>query len=303
MRRFKWLSLTAVLAISTAGALWLATAPVPYFSGNEFAGKQGDIHRGRLIFAAGQCASCHASPGQKDRLRLGGGLALASPFGTFRVPNISPDPGDGIGRWTVTDLGNALVSGISPKGEHYYPAFPYVGYTGMSVTNINDLYAYLMTLPQVAGRQPPHDLALIFKIRRLLGVWKLFFFRERATAAVATGDVLHDRGGYLVETLAHCAECHSSRNIFAAIKEDTRFAGGPDPEGTGFVPNITPARIGKWTEEDITRMLETGDTPDHGRVGSSMADVVVNTSMLSADDRAAIARYVKALPARETPRP
>ena len=36
-------------------------------------------------------------------------MALASPFGTFRVPNISPDPIDGIGRWRTIDLANALM--------------------------------------------------------------------------------------------------------------------------------------------------------------------------------------------------
>jgi hypothetical protein len=57
-------------------------------------------------------------------LRLGGGLALASPFGTLRVPNISPDPVDGIGRWRTIDLANALLSGVAPDRRHYYPACP-----------------------------------------------------------------------------------------------------------------------------------------------------------------------------------
>src|SRR5436305_1129727 len=78
----------------------------------------GNADRGKLVFAAGDCASCHASPGQPDRLRLGGGLALASPYGTFRTPNISMDPVDGIGNWTARDLANALLNGVSPSGSH-----------------------------------------------------------------------------------------------------------------------------------------------------------------------------------------
>jgi hypothetical protein len=50
-------------------------------------------------------------------------------------------------------------------------------------------------------------------------------------------------------------------------------------------------------------MLKTGDTPNHGRVGSSMADVVTNTAMLPDGDRQAIARYVKALSPIATPHP
>ncbi|MBY5334941.1 c-type cytochrome [Rhizobium leguminosarum] len=275
----------------------------PRFDSKTAALTAGDATKGKLVFLAGECTSCHATPGQPDRLTLGGGLALASPFGIFRPPNISPDPTDGIGAWSVADLANALIAGVSPRGEHYYPAFPYPSYTGMSLDDVRDLYAYLQTLPPVAGRPPPHDLALPLRFRRLLAFWKLLFFREGKSGATVGGNAAYDRGAYLVETLGHCADCHSTRNVLGAIKPSTRFAGGPDPEGTGFVPNITPRRIGHWSEAQIAVMLSTGETPDHGRVGSSMADVVVNTAQLPQNDRDAIARYVKSLAPRPTPHP
>jgi mono/diheme cytochrome c family protein len=103
--------------------------------------------------------------------------------------------------------------------------------------------------------------------------------------------------------VAHCAECHSTRDLFGAIKPATRFAGGQDPEGTGYFPNITPARIGSWSEQQIAEVLKSGNTPDHGRVGSSMTDVVTNTATLPQSDRDAIATYIKSLPARPTPQP
>jgi mono/diheme cytochrome c family protein len=297
--------ITVIGAASVIGgiALWVVSEPKPFFTPGNPQLKPGNAERGRLVFAAGDCASCHARPGQPDRLKLGGGLALASPYGTFRAPNISPDPVDGIGLWSVTDLANALVSGVSPEGKHYYPAFPYPSYTGMQTEDIEDLYAYLKTLPPVAGKAPPHDLYLFARIRRAIGLWKLMFFREREIKGQFNGDPIHDRGVYLVEAVAHCAECHSTRNILGAIKSRTRFAGGKDPEGTGFIPNITPARIGSWSEADIAEMLKSGRTPDHGRVGSSMVDVVTNTAMLPQSDRDAIAAYVKSLPARQTLKP
>lgn len=230
-------------------------------------------------------------------------MALASPFGTFRPPNISWDPVDGIGSWTVSDLANALIGGVSPRGEHYYPAFPYTSFTGMTATDVKDLYAYLRTLPKVSGRVPPHDPAILFRIRRSVGFWKLLFFREGQSEANLNGDPVHDRGAYLVESLAHCAECHSTRNMFGAIRSETRFAGGVDPQGTGFVPNITQEKLQEWSEGDIAVMLKTGDTPHHGRVASSMADVVTNTAMLPESDRHAIARYIKSLPPLPTPHP
>ncbi|MBB4066583.1 cytochrome c [Gellertiella hungarica] len=294
----------AGLAMACAVAAgWFLSAPTVFFEEGGATLPSGDPERGKLVFLAGQCASCHASPGQPDRLKLGGGIAIASPYGTFRAPNISPHPADGIGRWSPEAFGNALVSGVSPAGEHYYPVFPYIGYTAMKVQDIADLYAYMKTLPPVSGRAPDHDLPAIFRIRRAIGLWKLAFFRERQSKATMTGEPVHDRGGYLSETLLHCAECHSSRNVFGAVSKATRFAGGPDPEDTGFVPNITPGRIGAWSEEDLVRMMQTGQTPGHGRVGSSMADVVVNLRGLPRDDLVAIARYIKSLPARETPKP
>lgn len=296
-----WLSVAAVFALA---AIWIVTEPVaPIAEDDPRLLRAGDPARGKLIFAAGDCASCHATPGQDDRLRLGGGLALASPFGTFRAPNISPDPADGIGAWSPADFANAMLGGVSPHGEHYYPVFPYTSFTGMRLADIEDLWAYLKTLPAVSARAPPHDLFVLFRIRRLLGLWKLVFFRQGYSQAHVTGDAILDRGGYLVETIGHCAECHSSRNIFGAIRPSTRFAGGPDPEGIGFVPNITPSRLGNWSEADIAEMLKSGNTPDHGRVGSSMADVVTNTATLPQSDRDAIARYVKSLPPRPTPHP
>lgn len=281
---------------------WHLTTAAPIFSKDDprLQGA-GDAQRGEMVFTAGECASCHVSPGQPDPLLLGGGLALASPFGTFRPPNISPDPVDGIGSWQVSDLANALIAGVSPAKTHYYPAFPYTSYSGMSLDDVKDLYAYLKTLPAVKGRAPGHTPTVLFAIRRSVGFWKLLFFRPGGNTKA--GDQQNDRGRYLVEALSHCAECHSSRNAFGAIKQETRFAGGVDPSGVGYVPNITPSGIGDWTEDQIVKLLTDGSTPDHGRVGSSMSDVVTNTAKLPESDRRAIAGYIMSLPARPTPQP
>ena len=73
-----------------------------------------------------------------------------------------------------------------------------------------------------------------------------------------------NRGAYLVEGPGHCAECHSPRNVLGAIKPAERFAGGPDPEGKGWVPNITPHAdgIGAWSEAEIAEFLKSGLTPE-----------------------------------------
>ncbi len=94
----------------------------------------------------------------------------------------------------------------------------------------------------------------------------------------------------------HCAECHSPRNALGGIIDSERFAGGPAPDGKGWVPNITPVGLqhGKdvWSEKDIASFLDDGMTPSGDYAGGAMAEVIRNTSLLGADDRSAIAAYV-----------
>ena len=226
---------------------------------------------------------------------------MGSPFGTFFPPNISPDPRDGIGRWRTIDLANALMSGVSPNGQHYYPALPYTTYAHMRVEDVRDLMAYLRTLPPAEGRPPQHDLPFPFTIRRMIGFWKLLYFDRSPIKPDPTHDPLWNRGRYLVEALGHCAECHSARNLANAIKELSRFAGGYDQEGAGYVPNITPSGIRGWARDDIVGVLTDGHTPERRQIGSSMADVVTNTAALPLSEREAIASYILALPARHSP--
>jgi mono/diheme cytochrome c family protein len=297
------LGLGALLTVATAALAWWITEPRPAFAEADAASFEqgGDLARGKDVFDAGDCASCHASPGQPDRRRLGGGLALASPFGTFFPPNISPDPNDGIGRWRTIDLANALMSGVSTRGEHLYPALPYTSYAHMRVEDVKDLMAYLRTLPAVPEQAPAHNLPFPFTIRRLVGLWKLLYLDRNPIRPDPARDEAWNRGQYLVEALGHCAECHSGRNMLGAIKSSSRFAGGQDQEGVGFVPNITPAGIGDWSSEEIVEVFTTGHTPRLRSVGSSMADVVTDTAALKLSDRQAIAVYIRSLPARSSP--
>src|SRR5579872_2710571 len=119
--------LVAVFIAAGVAIFWWLTEPPLLFAVTGPA-HTPDLANGQVVFNAGGCASCHAVPDQPDRLRLGGGLAIHSPFGTFYAPNISPDATDGIGRWTEAEFINAVTKGISPQGAHYFPAFPYTSY-------------------------------------------------------------------------------------------------------------------------------------------------------------------------------
>jgi mono/diheme cytochrome c family protein len=260
-----------------------------------------NLANGETTFNAGGCSSCHAVPGQPDRLKLGGGLALGSPFGTFYVPNISPDPADGIGRWTEAQFVTAVTHGVSPQGTHYFPAFPYTTYTHARVSDVRDLFAYLKTLAPVTGKVRDHDVRFPFNIRRNIGIWKLLFMDDRPFAPDPSRSPQWNRGAYLVNALGHCAECHSPRNFLGGLVAAQRFAGGPDPEGKGWVPNITQKGLSDWNEKDVAYFLESGQTPDGDSAGGSMVSVIKNISQLGEADRAAIANYIKSLPRVEGP--
>ena len=295
--------LVTLIAIAGA-ALYLLTIP-SVLSESELAPRTADLANGETMFHAGGCASCHATPGEEDKTRLGGGLALNTAFGTFRAPNISPDPQHGIGSWSEIEFVNAMLRGVGRNGEHLYPSFPYTSYQRMTVDDVRDLFAFMKTLPAVERPSEPHDLKFPFNVRRAVGLWKLLYMDGRTFQPDPTREAALNRGAYLVEGPGHCAECHSPRDSLGGIIPERRFAGGPDPEGKGWVPNITPHEDGlaSWSANDIAYLLESGFTPDYDSVGSSMADVVANTSKLSAEDRAAIAAYLKSLPPRPGARP
>jgi mono/diheme cytochrome c family protein len=312
VRRAVTLGAAAVL-VAIALVLWWLTIPATVPAA-DLPPHTPDIANGRTMFEIGGCVSCHATPAEDadkiERTKLGGGLALKSPFGTFYVPNISPDPADGIGAWSEADFVDALTKGTSRRGRHLFPAFPYTSYAHMTLDDARDLFAYLKTLPPVAGRARRHELGFPFNIRRLVGFWKLLFFHGGAFTPDPTRSAQWNRGAYLVNGPGHCAECHSPRNVLGAIVESQRFAGGPTPDGKGFVPNITPIGLQHWgdddiawSQKDIATLLADGMTPSGDYAGGGMAEVIRNTAELSTADREAIAAYILSLPPRQGPKP
>jgi mono/diheme cytochrome c family protein len=292
-----------ILALAAAAVFWVLTMPSRLPAESVAAMESGDAARGERIFWAGGCSSCHSQKGAKDEAlkQLGGGLALATPFGTFHAPNISPDAETGIGNWSGEDFANAMMRGVSPQGEHYYPAFPYTSYARMQIGDVADLWAYLKTLPAVQQENLAHELPLPFQLRRGLGLWKQLFLSGDPVIALSSPDGKQALGQYLVEGPGHCGECHTPRNVIGGAQKARWLGGGPAPEGEGRIPNITPGGkdVGGWSEGDIASYLESGFTPEFDSVGGSMVEVQKNMARLPSADREAIAAYLKAIPAVE----
>ena len=288
------IALAAAVTLAAALAGWILSAPHPIDAETAQAvAAPGDPAAGRIVFFLAGCESCHMSPEQTDPLRLGGGMELKTPFGSFFPPNISPDRKDGIGEWSATDFANALLAGVSPDGQHYFPAFPYPSYRHMSTTDIRDLFAFLRTTAPVAGQAPPHALSFPFSIRRAVGFWKLFYLPEIAHPLAVEPTDIEGRGRYLVEGPGHCAECHSPRTFLGGIIASRRLTGGPLPDGKGKAPNITAAGLADWSESDVADALSTGFTPSGDTLGGPMAAIVRNLAQAPAADLAAIAHYLK----------
>src|SRR5919201_1156953 len=248
----KLVMLAVILAVIGAAAFWFITMPASV-PASALASYAPNLENGERMFHAGGCASCHATPNQEDKKRLGGGL----------------------GNWSEADFLTAMWKGTSPDGSHYYPAFPYTSYQRMKMEDVRDLFAYLKTLPPFEGKPRDHELPFYLKIRRLLGAWNFLFLDGQPFKPDPSKSEEWNRGAYLVAGPGHCAECHSPRNVFGAIISGQRFTGGPDPEGgEGWGPNITPAGIGDYSQRDIERILETGDMPNGDSVGGAMTSVV-----------------------------
>ena len=291
-KRGAWVLLLALLASAVFAPAASALEPDP--------ASTDPAARGAYILRAAGCATCHTDVANGGAF-LAGGRYLSSPWGAIAVPNITPDRETGIGGWSDEDFVRALRDGKSPEGRTYYPAFPYTAYTGMRREDMLDLKAYLDTLEPVAAADKPHLLRFPFSVRLALHPWRWLFFARGPGAPDPALDERQARGRYLVETLGHCAECHTPRNMLGASKRALHLAGTRYGPGGLSVPNITPdtgSGIGAWSEVDLAFFLRTGFTPTGDDVQGEMREAIDDgLRHLTQADLEAMAAYLKALPA------
>jgi mono/diheme cytochrome c family protein len=275
------------------GALLAPGCPMP-------ASAAGDATRGQLLFAVAGGCGCHTS---EDGPVGAGGAAIKTPFGTFYGTNITPDEETGIGRWSDAEVIAAIRDGEARGNGVEAPVMPYYLYAGMTDGDVQDLVAYLRTLPPV--RREPRPAEVRFPLRRLAyRAWRVLFApapqrpAEPPTESVA-------RGRYLVDHVAICPDCHTPRTRFGALDMSLYLAGtaeGPDGEP---VANITPDRdtgLGKWSENAIVQLLQTGMKPDMDNVQGLMGEVIDGVgggpgyAQAPEAELRSIAKYLKTVP-------
>jgi len=256
---------------------------------------------GRGLVILGDCQSCHTARGGPP---FAGGRPIATPFGVFYSPNITPDAATGIGRWSGEDFWHALHEGRAPDGSLLYPVFPYTNYTKVTRADADAIFAYLRTLAPIARPRRPHELHFPYSVRSLLIAWRRLYFRPGAYQPDPRQDAQWNRGAYLVEGLAHCGACHEGRNALGArVPSDSREGGlvlkwyAPSL----FAPH--EAGLQAWSDAEIVTLLSSGHmvgttpTAHTAVVAGPMAEVVYGSLQnISPPDLEAMAAYLRTLP-------
>jgi mono/diheme cytochrome c family protein len=291
----------ALLLLAALAYAWPREQAVASGSPADYAATPANLARGAYLARAGDCMACHT---ERGGAAYAGGRALDTPFGRLYAPNITPDRQTGIGAWNADDFWRALHNGKSRDGRLLYPAFPYTNYTRVTRPDADALFAYLQSLaPQ---RQPnrPHEMRFPYDRQLMLAGWRLLYFKPGVFEPDTRRDAAWNRGAYLVEGLGHCSACHSTRNSLGGT--EGALAGGLIPVLGWYAPSLTSdaeAGLGDWDTPHIVQLLKTGVSP-RATVFGPMAEVVTRSLQhLSDSDVAAMASYLKSVPATPAPRP
>lgn len=259
------------------------------------------IARGKyLVYGPAHCASCHVPI---DRMReaengvevpLIGGFELEIPLGTFRAPNITPDPETGIGNISDQQIARALRYSVSHNNKLVMNFMPF---QEMSDDDIKAVLSYLRSTKPVKNDAPKTEYTFLGKALLAFGALKPQGPINEPPKSV-TIDSSIKYGKYLAYSVANCYGCHTERDMKSGIFIGEPFAGGmifpPDKmtKGNGFIaPNITPedptSYIGNWTEKAFVERFKMGAIYD----GTPMP--WGSFKMMSESDLKAIYRYLQ----------
>jgi mono/diheme cytochrome c family protein len=278
-----WSSMSRVFAATDAGTSTTTSATTDT--------RPDIVKRGEYLARAGDCIACHTAPRGK---MFGGGLAMATPFGTLYSPNISPDAQYGIGAWSADAFFHMMRTGRTPDGKLLYPAMPIAQYTKVTRADSDAIFAYLQSVPPVREPSRPQALKFPFNQRKLLLGWRTLYFREGEYQPDPARSVEWNRGAYLVEGLGHCTLCHTKINLLGGSSQRDQFA-----VENWYAPSLTSDKdggLGDWSMKDIVDLLQAGIS-DRGAVYGPMAEVTYHSlQYMTDDDIKAMAAYLKTLP-------
>ena len=266
-----------LLSGKTGGSVQVVSAPAEV------------VARGKYLAEAADCAACHSAPGGAP---FAGGLPMQTGFGTVYATNITPDPDDGLGRWSAEDFWRALHDGVRRDGQQLYPAMPYTSYRGMTRADADAIYAYIMQLRPMKVANRRTELNFPFNIRLGMLGWNLLFLHDSLPAVSAGSSPAWQRGRYLVNVLGHCGECHTPRGIVGEMELSRSLTGFA--LGRVAAPDITPAGLASrgWTAAGLRAYLGRGIARQGSAFGDMHPVIMLSTRNLTAEDLAAVATYL-----------
>jgi mono/diheme cytochrome c family protein len=106
------------------------------------------------------------------------------------------------------------------------------------------------------------------------------------------------RGEYLVNSVAHCVQCHTPRNERGELLRSQLLQGAPMPATSPWPDQKWALRAppldglpGGWSEQDVINFLMTGEDPTGRSPQPPMPPFRMNRQ-----DAAAVAAYLRSLP-------
>lgn len=302
-----WLSLLAVFACLLLALSWMV---VPEFvdSLKSYVNKPAstspaDIERGEYLARIGNCAGCHTAKGGEP---YAGGRPIETPFGVVYSTNITPDRATGIQWLGSVSFEVAMRQGRSKEGRLLSPAFPYAYFTLITSEDSNALYAYLMNRVQpVVQANKENELRFPFNTQLAVAVWRALNFKRGEFQPEPTQSADWNRGAYLVQGLAHCGACHSTRNALGAPVAGHAYDGAMMPGNDWYAPSLTAASeasVADWSFAEISAWLKDGATPKASALGPMAEVIFQSTQYANNADLLAMATYLKALPSVEPSR-
>jgi len=241
------------------------------------------------------CANCHTPRAPDFSLLPGmdfaGGFHLVDPAFDVYTANITPDEETGIGNWTDEEIIRAIREGKDKEGKIIFPPMPVPTYNTMSDDDVKAIVAYLHTLKPIHHEVPESKW----------NVPQQAMPPAKGLPAPSQSDKVA-YGGYIVKSLAHCFECHTTPDA----KGVPNFANGLGAGGfeiqlaPGMVvhtANITSdpeTGIGKWSDADIKKAITEGLTPTGGHLSPPMPFPFFKN--MTPEDLDAVVAYVRTIP-------
>lgn len=283
-----------LLATLTVVTTWVGVrSALPRMMPVASAFSAAQISRGAELAALGNCVSCHTAD---QGMPMAGGKPFVTPYGTVYSTNLSPDPETGMGAWSYQAFARAMREGISQDGHALYPVFPFTSFARLGDEDMTALYAWMMSQPPLLNHTPAAEMWGGLNFRPLLSVWNGMFHQDRQERYDSSQSALWNRGEYLVNGVAHCGACHTSRNGLGAEQKSTGYMQGAFVDGwqapalTAFNASPMP-----WRAQDFFNYLRHGFSGFHGTASGPMAQVVRNLQTVSDDDLKAMSVYLASL--------